>query len=97
MIRGETQAVDAHIMRLFSRSVRPDRRSNLTERESMLILLLGTTRHIFSKNVVIITDRKYHDQVSIQELGAQQNVTKHVIDPPTVRVSSLIITVVYVI
>ena len=28
----------------------------------MLIMLLGTTRLVYSKNVVIITDRKCHDQ-----------------------------------
>ena len=49
----------------------------------MLILLLGTTRQVYSKNVVIITDTKCRDQVSDQELGAKQNITKHVIDPPT--------------
>ena len=37
------------------------------------------------------------DQVSDQKMGAKLNVTKHVIDPPTVRVSSLIISAVYVI
>ena len=58
----------------------------------MLILLLEITRQVYSKNVVIITTRK----VSDQELGAKQNVTNHLIGPPTVSVSSLLITVVYV-
>ena len=43
-----------------------------------------------------MTDRKCRDQVSDQELSAKQNVTKHVIDPPTVWVLPLIISVVYV-
>ena len=37
-----------------------------------------------SKNVVNITDRKCHDQVSDQELGAKLNVIEHVMGPPTV-------------
>ena len=41
--------------------------------------------------------QKCRDQVSDQKLGANQNVTKKVIDSPTVWVSSLIISVVYVI
>ena len=49
-----------------------------------LILLLGITRQAYSKKVVIITDRKCHDQVSDQEMGAKQNVSKHVVGPPTV-------------
>ena len=44
----------------------------------MLILLLGTTRQEYSKNIVIITDRKCRDQVSDQELGVKQNVTNRV-------------------
>ena len=52
----------------------------------MLILQLGTTRQVCSKNVVIITDRKFRNQVSDQELGATQNITKHVIGPPSVSV-----------
>ena len=66
------------------------------QRENMLILLLGITSQIYSKKVVIITDRKCHDHVSDQEMGVKQNVTKHVIGPPTVWVSPLIISVVYV-
>ena len=46
--------------------------------------------------VMMITDRKCHDQVSDQELGAKQIVTKHVIGPPTVWVSLLNVSVVYV-
>ena len=49
----------------------------------MFVLLLRTSREVYSKNVVIITDRKCRDQVSDQELGAKQNVTKDVIVPPT--------------
>ena len=41
--------------------------------------------------------QKCRDQVSGQKLGVKLNVTKHVIDSPTVWVSSLIISVVYVI
>ena len=41
--------------------------------------------------------QKCRNHVSDQELGANQNVTKHVISPPTVWVSPLIISVVYVI
>ena len=49
----------------------------------MLILLLGITRQAYSKNGVIITDRKCRDQVSDQELSAKQNATKHGIGPPS--------------
>ena len=55
-------------MSMVSRSIWSDKPLNLTERESMLILLLETTRQVYSKNVVIITDRK--DQVGDQDLGA---------------------------
>ena len=44
----------------------------------MLILLFGTTRQVYSKIVVIITDRKCHDQERDLQLGANQNVTQHV-------------------
>ena len=50
-----------------------------TGREIMLIFLLGTPRQVY---------RDYHrqkcrHQVSEKELGANQNVTKHVLDPLT--------------
>ena len=54
------------------------------ETQNMLILLLGTTRQVYSKNGVIITDKKCRDQVSDQQLGAKQNVTKYMIRSPTV-------------
>ena len=41
--------------------------------------------------------QKCREQVTDQELSANQNVNKHVIDPPTVWVLSRIISVVYVI
>ena len=50
----------------------------------MLILLLGITRQVHPKNGVIITGSKCRVQVSNQELGAKQNVTKHVICLSTV-------------
>ena len=50
----------------------------------MLFLSLATICQVYSKNIVIITDRKCRDQVSDQELGAKPNVIKHVIGPPTV-------------
>ena len=71
-------------MSMFSRFFGPDRELNNTEREVILILLLETTRQLYSKNVVIITDGKCRDQVSDQDLGAKQHVIKRVIGPPTV-------------
>ena len=51
----------------------------------MLILFLGATRkhRISSMTIMIITDRKCRDQVTDQELVAQ-NVNKHVMIRPTV-------------
>ena len=48
-----------------------------TERENMLYLLLGTTRthRISPMTTVIITDRKCRDQVTDQELVAQNVCT----------------------
>ena len=43
-------------------------------RKNAHFVCLGTTREVCSKNVVIITDRKCHDQLSDQELGAAKNV-----------------------
>ena len=90
------RVVQRNKMSMVYRSVGPVRPSNQTERDS--ILLLGTSRQIHSKNVVIITDRKCHsrDQVSDLEWGAKQNVIKHVINPPTVWVLPPIVSVVYV-
>ena len=62
------------LKRLIILSNRPSKQS---QREIMLILLLGTTCHVFLKNVVIIMGRNCHDHVSDQELGATKNVTKH--------------------
>ena len=62
---------------LFDRTYK--HRADKVRNEIMLILLLGSIRQIYSKNVVIITDTKCRDQVSDQELGDKHNITKHVI------------------
>ena len=55
---------------------------------------LGTTRthRISPITIGMIPDWNCHDQVTDQELGAKQNVTKHLMVPTTVWVSPLIIT-----
>ena len=78
-------------MSMLSPSIYFDYLSGQTEPENMFIMFLGTirTHHISPMTIAMITDWKCRDQV----LGANKNVTKHVIDPPTVWVSPLIITV----
>ena len=60
----------------------------------MFIMFLGTTskHRISPMTIAMITDIKCRDQLTDQELVAQ-NVTKHVMVAPTVWISSLIITV----
>ena len=88
------RVVPSNKMSMFSRCVWPDIRSNHTQLESMSVLLLGTTIQVFFNNFMIITDKKCRDQVCDQV--AKQNITEHVIGPPTFWVSPLIISVVYV-
>ena len=74
-----------HKMSIISRSVCFYYPAGQTEQQNMLILFLGTTRkyRISRMTSVIITDKICHDQVTDQELVAQ-NVVKHVIVAPTV-------------
>ena len=76
------RVVSRNLMNIFSRSVWSNTQLKQTGGERMPILLLRTTRQVYSKNVVIITDRKCRDQVTNQELGTKQNVIKRVIGPP---------------
>ena len=66
-------------MIMLSRSVCSDYLSGQTERENMIFLFIGTTRkhRISPMTIAMITDRTCHDQVTDQELVAQ-NLTKHV-------------------
>ena len=77
--------VPSNKMSMLSRSVWFYDLSDQTERENMLIMLLETTRphRIALMTIVMITERKCYDQVTDQELVAQ-NVTKHVMVATTV-------------
>ena len=58
-------------MSSFSLSVWLDWQSKKTDWERMLMLLHETTRQLYSKNVVIITDRKCREQSEWQRFGCQ--------------------------
>ena len=72
-------------MSMLSPSICFDYLLDQTEHENMLILFLGTTRthRISPMAILMITDRKCHNQVTDQELVAH-NVTKHVMVATTV-------------
>ena len=80
MIRGETLTVGMTNTCLVTLCATNSSVVTFSVVTIMLILLLGITRQVYSKSVVTITNTKCRDQVSDQELSAQQNVTKHVMN-----------------